>query len=157
MKLSTEALLISEKARLKRLLTIFVVVALLWAGVSVTLLLISKGRQYLWFMVADMAISVAFGWYAVWFFTNPYRDGKNLLELYRRMNASAETTETGVCERVDEHTKENIFAYRVTALTEGGERYLTLLSDAPFTTEPGKSYLFTTRANVIVDCEALNE
>ncbi|MBO4572611.1 MAG: hypothetical protein J5762_02445 [Clostridia bacterium] len=157
MKLSPEALFVGEKARLKKLLTIFVVVAILWAGVSVTLLLLSKGRQYLWFMVADMVISVAFGWYAVWFFTNPYRDGKNLLSLYRRMSASAETTETGVCESVDEHTKENILSYRVTALTGGGERYLTLLEGAPFTIEPSKRYLFTTRANVIVDCEAQDE
>ena len=156
MKISPETLLSAEKARTKKKTEIFVGFAVVWAGVSVAILLLSKGKDYLWYMIADMLLSVAFGWYAVWFFTNPYRDSKNLERLLKTMLASAEVKESGVVEKVAEHTKEALFLYCVTVKTSDGERDLSLLPDMPNDIEEGKSYLFTTRANVIVDSEATN-
>lgn len=150
MTLWTENELSDEKVGLKKGLTVYAVCAAFYLALSVVLLVLSKGKEYFWFMAGDIALSVAFGWGSLWYFTNPFHERKSLIALYGKMAVSPEYTETGSIKDICEITKGGLLLYSVTINLGEQERVLNAFTKTFVGFEKGKSYVFKTRANVIV-------
>ncbi|MBO7377853.1 MAG: hypothetical protein J6U35_03150 [Clostridia bacterium] len=128
-----------------------------WLALSVTLLVLSRGKNYTPFMIADIALSTAFGWFAVWYFTNPFRDQRNLLKLHGKMLSSLVYIERGKVVGEGNVTKDGVDLIKVTIMTADGERDIELFPEHAGTLREGGTYEFRTRANVAAECEAADE
>ena len=128
-----------------------------WLGLSLTLLFISRGKNYTPYMIADIALSLLFGWAAVWYFTNPFRDRRNLLKLHKKMCSSLVYIERGKVISVGTITKEGVDLLKITLLAADGERDIELFPEHAKKIETGRTYIFRTRANVAAECEAADE
>ena len=145
------------KKRFKGGLVAFFAGFAVWLAVSLALLFISRGKNHTPFMIADIALSVAFGWAAVWYFTNPFRDGKNLLKLHKKMISSLVYLERGEVISVDPVTKDGVDLIKISLITADGERDIELFPEHAKKIETGRTYIFKTRANVAAECEAADE
>ncbi len=157
MTVLTEELEKRYKSIFKCGVTVFSVCSAVWLALSVTLLLLSKNGDYTPYMAADMVLSVAYGWYAVWYFTNPFRDTGKIIKLLAKMRSSLCYTEMGKVLCVEPITKDGVTLFKVKILGKTGERELDLLPEYGNYLSVGESYVFKTRANVVVNAEAAYE
>ena len=144
-------------SRRKTCLLLFSVCAAFWLGASVTLLVISKGRDYTPYMIADMAMGVVFGWAAVWFFTNPFADLTHTVRLFKKMTRSNIESVVGTVTKIEEITKDKIYFLQLTVSAAEGERYLYLLPGYAGCVQACGRYAFKAQASVVIKCEAADE
>ena len=146
-----------EEARQKTGVAVYSACAAVFLALSLTLLFLSKDKDYFSYMFADMAIFTLFGWASVWYFTNVFADGRRLIRLYKKLSFSEEYREEGVVRSVREITKEGLTLCAVLVETKNGERSLNALYEHGKLFEKGKTYNFTVRANVVTAWEAADE
>ena len=112
----------AARRRLSSGVIIYAVCACAYVIVSVTLLFLSKGRDYTFFLLGDIALAVAFGLMTVWYFCNPFRDAKNLVALYDKMSRATKYVETGKIVKIEPITKEGLDTYELTLVSGDEER-----------------------------------
>ena len=153
----TESDLSAERAKHKKSLIGYAISALVWLAVSVVILVLSKNKNYIPFMIADMVVGTGFGWFSVWFFSNPFHDARKLIALYNTMTVSRVETEIGKVVSVNEITKDGLPLVGVTLDKRGEERQIYLLPRYSDKIEAGKTYKFIVRYNVATECEVADE
>ena len=146
-----------EEARQKTGVAVYSACAAVFLALSLTLLFLSKDKDYFWYMFADMAIFTLFGWASVWYFANVFADRRRLIRLYKKLSFSEEYREEGVVRSVREITKEGLTMCAVLVETKNGERSLNALYGHGKLFEKGKTYNFTVRSNVVTAWEAADE
>lgn len=153
----TENDLICERTKRKKSVIVYAIVALVWLAASVVILVLSKDKNYVPFMIADMALGAGFGWFSVWFFTNPFYDARKLIALYNVMIVSRAESVSGKVVSLDEITKDGLPLTGVTLDEHGEERRIYLLPRRFDTIEAGKTYNFIVRYNVATECGVADE
>ena len=148
----TENDVITLDARRKKLITLFIAATAAFLVISVGVLLLSYKKEWLWYFVADVILTVAYGWFAVWFFTNPFFETDKLLDLYKKTERSNTFVETGVFGRVIPAYKDGLYIFRAEFKEGDLTRDLDLTTDVGFF-EEGVTYTLTVRANVIISAE----
>ena len=143
----------NQRAALKKTLTIYFIVAAVWLIVCVAFLLLSKGREGFPFAFITITLSVLFGWWSVYIFTNPVYDSRKLIRANEVISKAISYVESGTLVKVEELTRDGLSTYSVTFEVKGGLRTVYSLSPAALDIEVGKDYKFTLRANYLVQCE----
>ena len=153
----TENDLSAERAKHKKSLIVYALVAIVWLAASVVILVLSKNKNYVPFMIADMVVGTLFGWFSVWFFSNPFHDARKRIALYGVMTVSRTEEEIGKVVSVGEITKDGLPLIGVTLEKNGEERKIYLLPRYLGLIEVGKTYKFTVRYNVATECGVTDE
>ena len=157
MTLWTENDLSAARAGHKKSLIVYALVAAVWLGASVVILVLSKNKNYVPFMIADMVFGTLFSWFSVWFFSNPFHDGKKRIALYGFMAASLAEEESGKVVSVSDITKDGLPLIGVTLEKGDNERKIYVLPRYADLIEVGKTYKFTVRYNVATECGVTDE
>ena len=143
----------TEKAALKKTLVTYFVVLAVWLAVCVSLLLLSKGHDYFWFAFGAITLSVLFGWWSVYTFTNTVYDARKRLRAHETISKALSYSERGELVKVEEVTKDGLSTYSVTFEVKDGLRTVYSLSEKALKLEAGKEYKFLLCANYVVQCE----
>ena len=140
----------------KILLFLFIALACLYVAAALLLLLLSPD-DYLPFLIADIVISIAFGWYAVYFFTVSYDYAVKNSRLLDKVLAALPHKEYGVYLREEEKkTIEGIEMRIFLFSVEDTEREVRVLNEG-LSLEEGKTYELETHCGVLVVIGGINE
>ena len=134
----------------KRLLTLYIVVACLYVAAALLLLFLSPDK-YLPFMIVDMVLTVAFGFFSIFFFTVPYDLAVKRYRLLNKVFTALSEREFGVFLREENPlTYEGVEMRTLLFRVRGDERALHLLQ-GEVSLEKGKKYLLEIHTGVIIE------
>ena len=156
MRLISQEDLARTTARRKKERNIFLLLTVLYVAAALTLFLLSS-HEYTWYMVGDVALSIVYGFYAVYFFTVRYFDVRSLEKYTEKALSAMSEKEYGVFLREEGPvTKEGVTFLSCIFEVLGDEREICLLvREVPFAA--GERYVLTIAAGVLVEWEAAHE
>ena len=145
----TEEDRLQAERKKKRLFILFIAVTCVFVAAALLLLLRSTDR-YLPFMIADIVITVAYGWFAVYFFTVAYDFAvKNSRFLDRVLGALPEK-EYGIFLREEEKKTIDGVEMRIFLFSIRETEREVRLYQGEVTFEQGKKYLLKMQCGVLI-------
>ena len=145
----------AEKVK-KKLLTVYIAVAAAFVA-AVLLLLFLSTDHYTPFMVANILLSIAFGFYSVWFFTVKYDFAVKRYRFLNKVSNALEEKEFAVFLKEEEMMTIDGVGMRILLFDILGTVREAHLFESNFAPEQNKRYLIVMRAGVIVKMEECNE
>ena len=145
----------AEKVK-KKLLTVYIAVAAAFVA-AVLLLLFLSTDHYTPFMVANILLSIAFGFYSVWFFTVKYDFAVKKYRFLNKVSNALEEKEFAVFLKEEEMMTIDGVGMRILLFDILGTVREAHLFESNFAPEQNKKYLIVMRAGVIVKMEECNE
>ena len=145
----------AEKVK-KKLLTVYIAVAAAFVA-AVLLLLFLSTDHYTPFMVANILLSIAFGFYSVWFFTVKYDFAVKRYRFLNKVSNALEEKEFAVFLKEEEMMTIDGVGMRILLFDILGTVREAHLFESNFAPEQNKKYLIVMRAGVIVKMEECNE
>ena len=146
----------SAERKKKFLLTVYIVVACVFVAVALLLLFLSSER-YTIFMIADILVSIAFGFYSIWFFTVRYDDAVKRYRLLYKVDCALEEREYGVFLREEDAMTIDGVQMRVLLFSVRGTEREIHLFECDLVPPADKKCLLVLRAGVLVRLEECNE
>ena len=146
----------AAERRKKTLLTVYIVVAIAFVA-AVLLLLFLSTDHYTPFMIGDILISIAFGFYSIWFFTVQFDCAVKRYRFLNKVVNALQEREYGVFLREeDEMTIDGVEMRILLFDVFGAERELHLF-ESDFSLEKDRKYILVMRGSVLVEIGECDE
>ena len=144
---------ILAERRKKKFLILYIAIACAYAAVALLLLFLSPDG-YLPYMIGDILLTIAFGFFSIFFFTVLYDEAGKRSRLYDKVLSALSEREYGVFLKEEEPKTVDGVSMRVLLFVVAGtERELHCLSKE-IAFEKEKKYLLEIRAGVLTEAES---
>ena len=140
----------------KKMLTVYIAAACIYVAAALLLLFFSSDHYTIW-MIADILLTIAFGFGSVYFFTVVYDLAVKRSKLLDKIASALEEREYGVFLREEEKMTVECVEMRVLLFqVRGVERELHVY-EGECSFETNKKYLLVVRCGVITEIEKVDE
>ena len=147
---------VAAERRKKRLLAVYIAVACLYVAAALLILFLSTDR-YTQFLIAEIAITTALGFYSVYFFSVAYSDAVKRSRLLDKVMTVLSEKEYGVYLREEDRMTLDGVEMRILLFSiRDTEREVRVLQ-GELTLREGDKYLLEMRAGVLVEIGGAND
>ena len=140
----------------KRLLAVYIGGACLYVAAALLLLFLSPDH-YTPFLIGDILLSIAFGFYSVWFFTVRYDCAVKRYRFLNKISNALQEKEYGVYLREEEMMTIDGVEMRILLFDVCGTEREVHLFESEIAPKQNKMYLIVLRAGVLIEMEECNE
>jgi len=152
MQIIEEQDLVKATSARRKLQTIYWAITPVYIA-TVLILFFFSSHEYLWYLVGNVLLSLAFGCYSVYFFTVKYFDAKSYEKYLERVLSAMSSKDYGIFLRSEGSvTKEGVrFESLIFSVRGDEQQYLSFIEGLPL--EEGENYLIVGQAGVLTRFE----
>ena len=146
----------AAERRKKKLLAVYILIACVYLAAALVLLILSP-EEYRIYQIADIALTVAFAWYSIYFFTVLYDAAWKRVRLLDKVASALTEREYGVFLREEEPKTVDGMEMRILIFRILDAEREVRLPEGDLSLKAGCKYLLEIRAGILTEIGGTDE